>query len=148
MKTGIFVILLVAAGSTLVLGVSQTPSSSDKADINALLDRFEAAIAEDDVKGVANCLYSQGFLQVYDYSKGGVATASISNWTKNPQWFKSNKSVEFQDRQVVVDRNIAYVRVLEVSKHSGGGEAKYRSMFILVKHGGGWIISVTAGRQL
>jgi ketosteroid isomerase-like protein len=142
------VILILTAVATLALGVAQTPAGSDEAAINALLDRFEAAIAEDDVQGVESCLYRQGYLQVYDYSHSGVDTATISNWTKNPNWFKSNKSVKLQERQFVVDRNIAYARIVEVSRHLDGGEAKYRSMFILVKDKGRWVISVTAGRQL
>ena len=148
MKIASLVILALTACAGLALGLNPEPIDSDESAIKALLDRFEAAIAKDDIKAVESCLYRKGYLQVYDHKAGGIATATLANWTNNPDWFKSNESVTFDDRQLTIDRHIAFVRFLEVSKHHGGSVSKYRSLFILVKDQDRWFISVTAGREL
>jgi ketosteroid isomerase-like protein len=148
MKTGMLVVLTMTMCAALAPGVTSAPTGPDEASINALLDRFEAAIAKDDIKAVESCLYRKGYLQIYDYSEGGIGTATLSNWTNNPTWFASNESVKLNDRRITVDRNIAFARFVEVSRHRGAGTSSYRSMFILVKEQDRWLISVTSGRQL
>ena len=122
-------------------------AASDHSDINELLDRFEKAIAGDDTSAMEKCLVRKGFVQIYDYSPRGVQIYGIDGII-NQDWLKSNRYVKFENRQITVDGNIAYVRCTENSLHNSGSNPHYKDTLILVKQERKWLIAVMSGRQL
>jgi ketosteroid isomerase-like protein len=131
----------------LLLSWVVAASASDQADINALMDRFETAIANDDIPAVEACLFRKGFFQVYDYSGKGVFVYGKEGML-DPEWFKSNRYVRFESRQINVEGNIAYIRCIENSLHTSGSNPHYKSLIIVVKDARQWFIAVLSGRQI
>jgi hypothetical protein len=122
-------------------------SASDHADINALLDRFETAIAGDEITAVEKCLFRKGFFQVYDYSGKGVHVYGREGML-DPAWFKSNRYVRFENRQITVEGNIAYIKCIENSLHVTGANPHYKDLIIAVKDERQWYLTVLSGKQI
>lgn len=137
-------IVLICVSILTWVGVS---AGSDHSDINEMLDRFEKAIANDDTAAMEKCLTRKGFVQIYDYSPRGVQIYGIDGII-NQDWLRSNRFVKFENRQITVDGNIAYVRCTENSLHNSGSNPHYKDMLILVRQERKWVIAVMSGRQL
>jgi len=140
-----FSLTLIAVVLLLLWGGAA--SASDQADINALLDRFETAIANDDITAVESCLFRKGFFQVYDYSGKGVEVYGKEGML-DPAWFKSNRYVRFENRQITLEGNMAYIRCIENSLHNSGSNPHYKTLIIAAKDGRNWFLAVLSGRQI